>query len=142
MSANSPFGIVKQGWIGVPVQWLSVTAWTTLPIYESDGVTVLTDGTPLDVSLWWFRLRVKRSLLDPDSAAIFAPPDWQIASGAGTSGAVPVPEMPATLTATLKPGTLFWDIKTIKAGATEPIAFLAGTINMGNTVGTDLFSIP
>jgi hypothetical protein len=139
---QNPFNIAKLGWVGVPVRWLGVTYWSTLPIFGPDGVTVVTPGTPGDVSLWRFRLRVKAKYSDPDSAAIFAPPDWQIASGAGTNGQVPVPEMPSTVTVNLRPGILVWDIKAIIPDSTEPMVIFAGTIAIGNTAGTDLFTLP
>jgi hypothetical protein len=124
---QNPFAIQKTGFVGVPVFWSGAV---TLP----DGVT------PRDISRWTFRLRVKSSYSDPDSAALWAPPDWTIGAGLGTSGLWTAPEMPSTVTVNIKSGSVVvWDIKALIHPATEPTEFLAGTIAFANTAGTDLF---
>jgi hypothetical protein len=132
---QNPFAITKTGFVGVPVFW-SGTVWTTPPVYAPDGVTVVTAGTPRDISGWRFRLVVKSSYRDPDSAAVFLS-NWTIV--VGTSGAWAA-EMPATTTVSIKGGsTLVWDLKVIILGATEPTEFAAGTVAMQNTAGSSLF---
>jgi hypothetical protein len=132
---QNPFAIQKTGFVGCPVYW-SGTVWTVAPTFNPDG-SVLTAGTPRDISGWRFRLTVKSSYSDPDSAAIYLL-NWTI--GVGTTGAWAA-KMPATTTVNIKGGSvLSWDIKTIILGATEPMEFAAGTVAFQLTAGTGLFS--
>jgi hypothetical protein len=126
---TNPFNITKTGWVGKSVFW-SGTVWTVNPVYASDGITVVTPGTPRDISGWTFMLTVKAKYSDPDSAAIFAT-DWLI--GDGTSG-VWSATMDETITETLNSGsTLVWDLAVIIPGS-EPVMVGGGTIAINNTV--------
>jgi hypothetical protein len=136
---QNPFNICKLGWVGVPVFW-SGTVWTTAPTFNPDG-SPLVIGVPRDISLWTFRLRVKASYSVPDSAAIYAPADLQIGAGLGTNGQWGPFEMGSAITVTLRGGTtLVWDLKALVYPATEPTELAGGTVAIGYTAGTDLFT--
>jgi hypothetical protein len=135
---QNPFNICKTGWVGKSVFWSGLV--TTPNVYASDGVTVVTAGVPIDISLYKFRLTVKAKYSDPDSAAIYQF-SWQIPEGTGTGGVWGVELPSAQMLGLSQPSTLVWDIQYKPSGATESAMFASGTIGVGNTVGTSPFTL-
>jgi hypothetical protein len=123
MANQNPFAIHKEGFTGTAIDFSGVV-YTTLPVYASDGVTVLTPGTPTDVSNWIFMLTVGNVYQN----------DWQIGAGLGTSGAWGT-TWAAIATLTTTPETYPWEVKVIVGGAGDPIMLCKGDVAIRQSVG-------
>lgn len=129
---QNPFAIQKTGWTGTAIDF-SGTVYTTLPVYASDGVTVVTPGVPEDISLWVFMLTIKANDAETDAEAVYEF-DWKIAADAGASGAFNT-SWPAVKTVSVPAGTYLWEIKAIPGGVGDPIMFTAGNLAIRQSVG-------
>jgi hypothetical protein len=128
---QNPYAIQKTGWTGTAVDFSGIV-YTTLPVLNPDG-SVLTAGTPRDVSLWVFLLTIKAKTSDPDIDAIYEK-DWAIAAGLGTSGAWGT-KWPASATLVAPPGTFAWEIKVLISGVGDPLLLVKGDLALRQSVG-------
>ena len=128
MSTTDPTALTLTGWPGTAIP-MGGTVYDVDPIYDTDGTTVLTAGTPHDLSGWVFMLGVKKRYTDSEAEAVYKH-DWQIDDGTdGTwSG-----EVPDTVTLAMPFGSYVWSIHVIESEGLEPRFFSGGPMLLAKT---------
>jgi hypothetical protein len=128
---QNSFAIQKTGWTGTAIDFSGVI-YTVLPVLNPDG-SVLTAGTPRDISLWVFLLSIKAKTSDPDIDAIYEK-DWAIGAGLGTSGAWGT-KWPASATLVAAAATYNWEVKCQIGGTGDPLMLVKGDLALRQSVG-------